>query len=291
MNDNDNTADDNKFSTPTKPSKQLPFMFGGVVGDIAGSTYERDNHKSEDCRIFRHGSHFTDDTILTLATAEHLLRARDGQESTYATAYQEFGNRYPDAGYGGNFYHWLAQRTSNPKPYNSYGNGSAMRVSPIGWAAQDLAWCLDEAKKSAQVTHNHPEGVKGAQAVAAAIFLARQGNSKDEIRKFVTERFGYDLDRTVAGIRPDYSFDVSCQGSVPESIIAFLDSSSFEDAIRKAISLGGDSDTIACIAGSIAQAFYGEIPSSMVTYCRGEVDASLLRIMDDFWTRYDRKKL
>jgi len=154
-----------------------------------------------------------------------------------------------------------------------------------------MKWCLEEAKKSAEVTHNHPEGVKGSQAVAAAIFLARQGNSKDEIRQFVTEHFGYNLNRTLASIRPDYTFDVSCQGSVPESIIAFLDSSDFEDAIRKAISLGGDSDTIACIAGSIAQAFYGEIPASMITYCLEEMDALMLRIMDDFWTRYDRKKL
>jgi len=265
-------------------------MFGGIVGDIAGSTYENNNHKSEDCRIFRLGSHFTDDTVLTLATAEHLLRVRDGKVSTYTMAYQDFGNLYPNAGYGGNFYYWLSQKDNNPKPYNSYGNGSAMRVSPIGWAAKDMDWCLDEAKKSAEVTHNHPEGIKGAQAVAAAIFLARQGKTKDEIRQFVAENFGYNLNRTVASIRPNYSFDVSCQGSVPESIIAFLDSSDFEDSIRKAISLGGDSDTIACITGSIAQAFYGEIPASMIEYCRENLDASLLPIVDDFWKRYDNNK-
>ena len=270
-------------------------MFGGIVGDIAGSTYERHNFKSpdnkpEDCLIFAPGSKFTDDTVLTLATAEHLLRLRDGEPSTYTSAYQEFGNRYPYAGYGGRFVHWLKQK-KNAKPYMSYGNGSAMRVSPIGWVAKDMEWCLEEAKKSAEVTHNHEEGIKGAQAIAASILLAREGKSKDEIRCFVTERFGYDLNRTVESIRPSYTFDVSCQGSVPESIIAFLDSSNFEDAIRKAISLGGDSDTIACIAGSIAQAYYANIPSEMIKYCREEMDWPLLRIVDDFWTRYEHRTL
>jgi len=262
---------------------QPPFMFGAIVGDIAGSVYEVNNCKSENCRIFAPGSEFTDDTVLTLATAEHLLRVRDDSTavSSYTTVYKEFARLYPWAGYGGNFNQWF--QSVDPKPYNSWGNGSAMRVSPIGWMATDLDWCLAEAAKSAAVTHNHVEGVKGAQAVAAAIFLARQGKSRDEIRAYITKQFNYDLDRTIEGIRPNYTFDVSCQGSVPEAIIAFLESVSFEDAIRKAISLGGDSDTIACITGAIAQAFYGEIPPKWVEYCRGALDASQLKIVDHFW--------
>jgi len=260
-------------------------MFGGIVGDIAGSTYETDNCKSEDhCRIFNHGSTFTDDTVLTLATAKHFL---SGESYTYL--YQGFGRSYPYAGYGGNFIQWLDEE--NPQPYNSWGNGSAMRVSPIGWVAQDLEWALKEAAESASVTHNHPEGIKGAQAVVAAIFLARQAKSKHEIKQYITDAFGYDLTRTVASIRPEYTFDVSCQGSVPEAIIAFLESTDFEDSIRKAISLGGDSDTIACITGSIAHAYYGTIPEPMVEYCRQALDRKQLAIVDKFWQKYQDNSL
>ncbi len=175
---------------------------------------------------------------------------------------------------------------NDPKPYGSWGNGSAMRASPIGWVAGDLDWAIEEAKRSAEVTHDHPNGIKGAQAVVAAVFLARLGATKEEIRSYVSRKFDYNLDRTVAEIRPYYSFDVTCEGSVPQAIVAFLDSSGFEDAIRKAISLGGDSDTIACISGSIAHAFYGMIPQWMTGYCLGRLDPAQLSIINDFWKRY-----
>jgi ADP-ribosyl-[dinitrogen reductase] hydrolase len=254
-------------------------MFGAVVGDIAGSTYERFNFKFESCEIFAEGSRFTDDTVLTLATADHFLFGE-----SYAEVYRRFGRNYPNAGYGATFRQWML--ADDPKPYNSWANGSAMRASPIAWVADDLEWALEEAKRSAAVTHDHPNGIKGAQGVVAAVFLARQGESKDAIRQLVGDRFGYNLDRTIEEIRPSYVFDVSCEGSVPEAIIAFLDSTDFESAIRKGISIGGDSDTIACIAGAIAHAFYGEVPQWMVEYCNGVLDVAQRSIMADFWERY-----
>lgn len=254
-------------------------MFGAVVGDVAGSTYEAENYKGEDCEIFAFGSTFTDDSVLTLATAQHFVTGE-----SYTQVYRNFGRAYPHAGYGGNFIRWLQH--DDPKPYNSWGNGSAMRASPIGWVATDLDWALQEAKRSAEVTHNHPQGIKGAQAVAAAIYLARTGSDKQQIKSYIEQEFGYDLNRTIAEIRPTYEFDVSCDGSVPEAIIAFLESNNFEDAIRKAISVGGDSDTIACIAGGIAHAFYGDIPSNMVEYCRQSLDERLVGVMDEFWKRH-----
>lgn len=254
-------------------------MFGAIIGDIAGSTYERHNFKFECCHIFEEGSQFTDDTVLTLATADHFLFG-----DSYSTAYRRFGRNYPHAGYGANFRQWM--RSDAPKPYNSWGNGSAMRVSPIGWVADDLDWVLEEAGRSAEVTHNHPSGIKGAQAVAACIFLARQGVSKSGINDYVEQKFSYNLHRSLAEIRPGYRFDVSCDGSVPEAIIAFLESSNFEDAIRKAISLGGDSDTIAAISGAIAHAFYGEIPQWMTDHCMGLLDVAQNSIITDFWKKY-----
>lgn len=254
-------------------------MFGAIVGDIAGSTYERSNFKSESCQIFAEGSRFTDDTVLTLATADHFLF-----KNSYDEVYRQFGKNYPNAGYGASFRKWMLSENSGP--YNSWGNGSAMRVSPIAWAINDLSHLLEEAKCSAKVTHNHPNGIKGAQAVAAATFLARTGESKETIRNFISEQFSYDLNRTVDSIRPRYIFDVSCEGSVPEAIIAFLDSSNFEDAIRKAISLGGDSDTIACISGAIAHAFYRTIPQWMVDYSYSVLDVAQKSIIDDFWIRF-----
>ena len=254
-------------------------MFGAIIGDIAGSTYERHSLKSELCPIFADGSTFTDDTVLTLATADHFIFG-----GSYGEVYRQFGRNYPHAGYGVSFRQWML--SPDPQPYNSWGNGSAMRVSPIAWVANDLQWALDEAARSAEVTHNHPEGIKGAQAVAAATFLARTGSTREQIRNYITETFGYNLNRTLAEIRPIYSFDVSCQGSVPEAITAFLESTGFEDAFRKAISLGGDSDTIACIAGSIAHAFYQEIPSWMIDYCMDCLDPAQLSIITDFWERF-----
>lgn len=254
-------------------------MFGAIIGDIAGSTYERCSFKSEACMIFAPGSVFTDDTVLTLATVDKLIFG-----DSYKNAYRQFGRSYPHAGYGASFFNWL--KSDNPQPYNSWGNGSAMRVSPIAWAANDMEWLLAEAKKSAEVTHNHPNGIKGAQAVAGSIYLARKNQTKAVIKEFVIDQFSYDLNRSLGEIRPTYTFDVSCEGSVPEAIIAFLESSDFEDSIRKAISLGGDSDTIACITGAIAHAYYGTIPQWMTDFCIKKLDVAQRSIIKDFWKRY-----
>ena len=231
-------------------------IIGAFAGDIIGSAYEFNNIKSTDFKLFPQGTYFKDDSVLTAATMDALLFDLD-----YAEVYQEFGQLYPHRGYGSNFKKWIY--SANPKPYNSWGNGSAMRVSPIGWYCDTIESVLAEAKKSAEVTHNHPEGIKGAQAAAAAVFLARMGKTKTEIKQFITEQFGYNLNRTLDEIRPNYQFNESCQGSVPQAIIAFLESKNFEDAIRLAISIGGDSDTIACITGGIAEAFYKMIPQNI----------------------------
>jgi ADP-ribosylglycohydrolase len=286
------------MSTSTGQQPTTSRIFGAIVGDVAGSVYEWKNCKSEECEIFQRGSDLTDDSILTLATANRFLGTNFEAEdavSLYSKLYSDFGTAYPHAGYGGTFSQWMYRSDEDRKPYNSWGNGSAMRASPIGWVGfQNIDQALAEAARSAQVTHNHPSGIKGAQAVVAAIFLARQGASKHVIQSYVEQHCGYDLhSRTLAEIRPSYQFDVSCDGSVPQAIIAFLESKDFEDAIRKAISLGGDSDTIACIAASIAQAFYGidSIPRYMVEYCRARMDERQLEIMDTFWERYEQGTL
>lgn len=231
-------------------------MLGAIAGDVIGSVYEHQPTKSTDFPLFHIRSQITDDSVLTVATAEAIL---DG--GGYEDRYRAWGRRYPGAGYGGTFHKWIFDEGMGP--YNSWGNGSAMRVSPIGWAFSSAGEVLRQAAASAAVTHDHPEGIKGAQAVALAIFLSRTGTDKDTIRADFGERFGYDLQRTVDEIRPTYRFDVSCQGSVPEAIIAFLDSGNFEDAVRLAISLGGDADTQAAIAGSIAEAYYGGLPQAI----------------------------
>ncbi len=254
-------------------------MIGAIAGDIIGSVYESGWMKSTDFQLFTPGSTFTDDSVLTVAVADCIIHGKD-----YADTLKEYGKRYPDAGYGGSFYSWIF--SAGKAPYNSYGNGSAMRVSPVGFAFDTLEEVLAEAKRSAEVTHNHPEGIKGAQAVAAAIFLARTGQPKDKITQYIEGRFGYNLRRTVDGIRPGYHFDVTCQGSVPEAIIAFLDSTDYEDAVRKAVSLGGDSDTQACIAGAIAQAFYGDIPDYIAAKARELLEDDLMEIVDEFNGRY-----
>jgi len=238
-------------------------MLGAIAGDIIGSVYEGWPHKATAFPLFTPASTFTDDSVLTIATAETLLCARPYEET-----YREFGRRYPHAGYGGTFLQWVF--TDSAGPYGSWGNGSAMRVSPIAWAHQRLDDVLAEAARSAAVTHNHPEGIKGAQAVAAAVFLARTGSAKGELRCEVSKRFGYDLDRRVDEIRPSYGFNISCQGSVPEALVCFLDSESFEEAVRLAVSLGGDADTQACIAGAVAEAFYGSVPRAIAAevWCR-----------------------
>jgi ADP-ribosylglycohydrolase len=254
-------------------------MIGAIAGDIIGSAYEHRPIKRKDFPLFSPGSTFTDDSVLTIAVAKAILTG-----TPYRDALLELGRKYPGAGYGGAFFHWLF--TPDPRPYNSWGNGSAMRVSPVGFAFDTVEEVLAEARKTAEVTHNHPEGIKGAQATALAVFLARTGKGKEEIRKEIQSRFGYDLGRTVGRIRPAYSFDVSCHGTVPEAIISFLDSDSYEDAVRNAVSLGGDSDTLACITGGIAQAFYGEVPPHIVQQVRDVLDQELWEITEAFCRKF-----
>jgi ADP-ribosylglycohydrolase len=223
-------------------------MIGAIAGDIIGSVYEGRPIKTKDFPLFHPRCRYTDDSVLTVAVAKAILEDRD-----YLKAVREIARRYPHAGYGGLFYRWL--HSDDPRPYSSWGNGSAMRISPVGFAFDTADVVLREAARSAEITHNHPEGVKGAQAAALAVFLARTTRDKYLIRDRVSAQFGYDLDRKLENIRPCYRFDVSCQGTVPEAIIAFLESDSYEDAVRNAVSLGGDSDTLACITGGIAEAY------------------------------------
>jgi ADP-ribosylglycohydrolase len=254
-------------------------MIGVIAGDVIGSVYERQPTKTVDFPLFHERSRFTDDTVMTIATARAILEG-----APYDRMYRELGRRYPNAGYGGSFYAWLFDE--DPQPYNSWGNGSAMRVAPVGFAFETAEDVLREAERSAAVTHDHPEGIKGAQATALAVFLARTGASKEAIRGELVRRFGYDLRRRVDDIRPAYRFDVSCQGSVPEAIVAFLDSTSVEEAIRLAISLGGDSDTQAAIAGGIAQAFHRGVPSPIEERVRTLVPAEFVEVIDAFERAY-----
>ena len=229
-------------------------MKGAIIGDITGSAYEFSPEKSKDIELFPSGAKYTDDTVHTIAVADAILN-----KSSYKNSILHWGRKYPSISYGSRFRRFLS--SPDPQPYNSFGNGSAMRVSPVGWAFNSEAEVLRQAKLSAEVSHDHPEGIKGAQSVALAIFLARKkGASKEAIRKKISHDFHYDLTRTTDEIRDNYSFDETCQGSVPESIISFLDSVDFEDAIRNAISLGGDADTQAAIAGSIAEALLWSSP-------------------------------
>jgi len=262
-------------------------MLGAIIGDICGSVYEWFNYKTIDPRTISltepesplpQGC-FTDDTVMTIATAEALL-----DKLNYVETYKDWGRRYPRAGYGDTFMQWLL--SDSLESYNSYGNGSAMRISPVGWAFETLEETLDEAERSAEVTHNHPEGIKGAQSVAAAMFLARTGKSRQEIKEYIESTFSYDLSRTTDEIRPDYKFDVSCQGSVPESIICFLESDDYVHAIQLAISIGGDTDTIACITGGIAEAFYREIPRELVDYANARLFEPMKAVIAEFRNRY-----
>ena len=229
-------------------------MFGAVVGDIIGSHWEFNPTKDYNFPLFWEDSHFTDDTVMTMAVAKWLIDCKSLSADELIKIMQDFGRRYPDRQYGESFAKWIV--SPNPKPYNSFGNGAAMRVSPVAYYGQSLETVLELAELTASVSHNHPEGIKGAKAVATAIYLARGGYSKEMIRDIISGFYGYDLNREVNKIKHAYEWDVSCQGSVPESIIAFLDGDNFEDVIRKAVSLGGDSDTMACIAGSIASQIY-----------------------------------
>jgi ADP-ribosylglycohydrolase len=254
-------------------------MLGAIAGDVIGSVFERHRTKSTDFPLFCAGSTFTDDTVLTIAVAHAILHGH-----AYGAAIKTFGRRYPNAGYGGSFFRWLLAADS--QPYGSWGNGAAMRVSPVGFAFDTVEDVLREARRSAEATHNHPEGIKGAQATALSVFLAQQGYPKAVIGEEIVHRFGYDLSQTLDEIRPTYGFDVSCQGSVPPSIRAFLESVDFEDAIRKAISLGGDSDTMACIAGGIAHAFYGGVPPAIAREVRSRLPKEFLEVLDAFSERY-----
>jgi ADP-ribosylglycohydrolase len=250
-------------------------MIGSVIGDIIGSAYEFKNAHSYDFDPFPPGSFFTDDTVLTAAVADALLTNRD-----YGRMVKQYSLNYPGRGYGLMFSKWINSPVS--RPYNSFGNGSAMRVSPIGWAFNTLEETIDEAEKSAAITHNHPEGIKGAKAVAAAIYLARTGSDKKEILKYVEKSYSYNLQNTLAEIKPHYSFNETCQKTVPEAIICFLESGDFEDAIRKAVWLGGDSDTLACITGGIAEAFYRKIPEEWIERSRNMLDEKLNMVITRF---------
>lgn len=257
-------------------------MIGAIAGDIIGSVYEAAPIRTPDFPLFGPGSRFTDDTVMSVAVASAILDNR-----LYADAMQHYGRRYPDAGYGGNFHRWLF--APDPQPYHSWGNGSAMRVSPVGHAFDTREAVLAEAERSARCTHDHPEGIKGAQAVALAVFLARSGMDKAGLRADIARSFDYDLDRTLADIRPGYRFDVSCQGSVPEAIICFLESGDWESAVRNAVSLGGDSDTQACIAGGIAEAYYGPVPSPLREQVRGYLSDELWEVAERFDRRFVRR--
>ena len=260
-------------------------MYGAILGDIIGSPFEFDRgDKTKDFKLFSRRSHFTDDSVMTLAVCEALLKV--GQDATVKeiedaviSSMQSWGRRYPQAGYGGYFRRWLT--ACHPEPYNSFGNGSAMRVSAAGWLYDSLEKTRTVAKATANVTHNHPEGIKGAEATASAIFMARNGSSKEEIKKYIEKEFHYDLNRTLNEIRPDYHMDETCQKTVPEAIIAFLEATDFEDAIRNAVSLGGDTDTLGAITGSIAEAYYG-IPEWLMTECRKRINKDMRVVLDDF---------
>lgn len=260
-------------------------MYGAILGDIIGSPFEFDRgDKTKDFKLFSRRSHFTDDSVMTLAVCEALLKV--GQDATVKeiedaviSSMQSWGRRYPHAGYGGYFRRWLT--ACHPEPYNSFGNGSAMRVSAVGWLYDSLENTRTVAKATANVTHNHPEGIKGAEATASAIFMARNGSSKEEIKKYIENEFHYDLNRTLDEIRPSFHMDETCQKTVPEAIIAFLEATDFEDAIRNAVSLGGDTDTLGAITGSIAEAYY-RIPEWLMTECRKRINRDMRVVLDDF---------
>ena len=260
-------------------------MLGAIIGDIVGSRFERHNHKSKDFDLFTDRCRFTDDTAMTVAVAKALLECKgDYTELSDHTVrcMQEIGRKYPNAGYGRAFYKWLHHK--NPKPYQSYGNGSAMRVSPVAHVAKSEMECIWLANAVTRVTHDHPEGMKGAKAVALTTWGAMRRIPKGAIRAHIEEWY-YILDFTIDEIRPKYRFDASCQGSVPQAIKAFLESEDFEDAIRIAVSLGGDSDTIAAIAGGIAGAYYG-VPNDLRLKAMGYLPAEFIDILEDFEKNY-----
>lgn len=263
-------------------------ILGACVGDTIGSMYEFSNVKTTEFPLFGEWTEFTDDTVMTLAVADALLKSKEDLQPisyVFVESMRELGRAYPNAGYGGRFASWLESGLAHPRPYNSWGNGSGMRVSPVAWAFDSLELVEYVAAESAKVTHNHPEGIKGAQAIAGCTYLARAGKGNSEIRDYACGRFGYELGFTLDDIREDYIFDVSCQGSVPQAIQAFLESDSFENAVRLAVSIGGDSDTIAAMTGAIAQARYG-VPEDIENEVRSKLPEGLLAINDRFCFTY-----
>jgi ADP-ribosylglycohydrolase len=253
-------------------------MLGAIAGDVIGSVYEGNNVRTPDFDpLFHHYARPTDDTVLTCAVAEWVLR---GAGDDLPVRLKQWFRQFPFAGYGATFIQWASSTSCSP--YNSWGNGSAMRASPVGFAFDSLDEVIAQARRSAEVTHNHPEGIKGAEATAACIFLARTGRTKADIRALVEDRFGYDLSRSLDEIRSEYRFDVSCQGSVPQAIAAFQESTGWEDSVRKAISLGGDSDTIACITGGIAAAYYGGVPRAIRAEVEGRLHPTMRAILFEF---------
>ncbi len=260
------------------------------MGDMIGAPYEFDaSPKRKDFNLFSSDLvEYTDDSVMTIAIADAIMMARaDADEKTmkswFIDCMQMLGRRYPEAGYGFMFYHWLD--SIQPQPYGSYGNGSAMRVSSIGWAFDSIERTREVARWSAEVTHNHPEGIKGAESTASIIYMARTGSSKVEIKDYIIREFGYDLSQTCDEIRPWYKFDVTCQGTVPFSLTAFLEGTDFEDVIRSAVSLGGDCDTLTCIAGGMAEAMYG-VPEDFVKECEARLPGDLLEITRRFYQKF-----
>jgi ADP-ribosylglycohydrolase len=254
-------------------------MLGAIAGDVIGSVHEHLGTKSMDFELFAADCRFTDDTVLAIAVADCLLNGLN-----YIDAFHQYFRAYPNAGYGYNFFCWA--NSGDRDPYNSWGNGAAMRVPAVGHAFDRLEDVLTEAARSAEVTHNHPEGVKGAQATAAAVFLARVGRSKPDIKQALEQMFGYDLGQPLDALRSAYKLDVSCQGTVPPALIAFFESTSFEDAVRKAVSLGGDADTLACIAGGVAEAYYGGLPPHIESRTLSALDAPLRNVVQGFRERH-----
>lgn len=260
-------------------------MIGAIAGDIIGSVYEFNNIKTKEFPLFAPNSFFTDDTVLSVAIAEVILiHGTNIQASDYIKVLKKYGQGYPRDDYGARFRQWV--NSDDVKPYNSWGNGSAMRVSAVGFAFDDISTVLQQAELSASVTHNHPEGLKGAKATASAIFWGRKGASKNQIKAYIETEFNYNLNQTLDKIRPDYQFNESCQDTVPQAIIAFLESTDFEDAIRNAVSLGGDTDTLTCITGGIAEAFYGGVPEHIRQETLQRLDDPLRKITLEFYQKY-----
>ena len=260
-------------------------MYGAILGDIIGSPFEFDRgNKSKEFELFSPGCEFTDDTVMTIAVAEALMNVEKDADDEHikesiVKSLKYWGKKYPDAGYGARFGMWLL--LENPEPYNSCGNGSAMRVTAAGWMTDTLEETRRLARLSAEVTHNHPEGIKGAEATAAAIFMARNGSAKEEIKRYIIEEFDYDLSRTCDEIRPTYYHTELCQQTVPEAITAFMEGSDFEDVIRTAVSLGGDCDTLTCIAGSIAEAYYG-VPDELKEEANTRIESDMRTVLESF---------